>query len=209
MPNITAPALSFPTRSFPGAQAGAPSGISGELLVSELAGRYSTLVKSQKVFWTSAIITAPVIFSTAGQLGPMIWNRPGSGVDAHILYVSIGSPTTATSVAGAIGLSSNAQATVPTTATSITAWNAYTGGAASQMGGVFSTATVIVAPTPIFLPLLGVNTGAVTTGAISQSIAEVGGAVVVAPGGIGYVCTSATLTSGVFTIGMMWAELPV
>jgi hypothetical protein len=209
MPNITGPGLAFPTRSFPGAQAGAPTGIAGELLASEITGRYSTLVKSQKVFWTSAIITAPVIFSTAGQLGPMIWNRPGSGVDAHILFVSIGSPTTASGVAGAIGLSSNAQATVPTSATSITAWNAYTGGAQSQMGGVFSTATVIVAPTPIFLPLLGVNTGAITTGAISNSVVDIGGSVVVAPGGIGYVCASATLTSGVFTIGMMWAELPV
>jgi hypothetical protein len=206
--NITGPGLQFPIRSFPAAQAGEPTGINAELLMSQLASKYSTLVKSQKVFFTSASITAPVIFSTAAQLGPMVWNRPGSGVDAHILAVSVGAPGTASTVPGAIGLATNAQATVPTTATSITAWNSYTGGAQSQMGGVFSTATVIVAPTPIFWPLIGVNTGGITTGMISNSWVEVGGAVVVAPGGIGYVCGSATLSTTVVHIGMLWAELP-
>ncbi len=92
------------------------------------------------MFYTSAIITAPVIFSTAGQLGPMIWNRPGSGLDAHILAVGVGSPTTASSVAGAISYASNTQATVPTSATALVTMNAYSGGGVSGMGGVFSTA---------------------------------------------------------------------
>src|SRR6266851_3715587 len=102
MPNITGPSLSFPTKSFPVNQACAPAGAMGELSMSELLGKYATLVKSQKVFYTSAIITAPVIFSTAAQLGPMIWNKPGSTLDAHILAVGVGSPTTASNVAGAI-----------------------------------------------------------------------------------------------------------
>ena len=207
MPNITGPAFSFPSKAFPSASSGMPGGLLGELAVSEVVGRYGTLAKSGKVFFTSAIITAPVIFSTAAQLGPMIWNRPGSGYDAHILAVTVGSPTVATGVAGSLGLSSNAQATVPTTATAITAWNGYSNGGPSQMQA-YSTATVIVAPTPIFLPLLAVNTGAITTGVITQSWVDVGGAVVVGPGGIGYVCASATMTSGVFTIGLLWAELP-
>ena len=105
MPNITGPSLSFPSRSFPGQQAGAPSGVAGELLLSELLGKYSTLVKSGKVFYTSASVTAPVIFSTAAQLGPMLWNKPGSGIDAHIIGVAVGEPSTATTVAGSIGLS--------------------------------------------------------------------------------------------------------
>src|SRR5436190_245717 len=121
MPNITGPSLSFPSRSFPGQQAGAPSGVAGELLLSELLGKYSTLVKSGKVFYTSASVTAPVIFSTAAQLGPMLWNKPGSGIDAHII----------------------------------------------------------------------------------------GGLVVVGPGSVGYVCAGGTLTSGVFQLGLVWAELNV
>lgn len=209
MPNITAPTLTFPTRSFPGAQAGSPSGIVGEVLFSELVGKYATLVKSGKVFYTSAIITAPVIFSTAAQLGPMLWNRPGSSVDAHILAVSVGSPTTATTVAGAISYASNTQATVPTTATALTVMNAYAGGGVSAMGGVFSTATILVAPTNVPFPLIACNTGAITTGVLTSNYFDVGGMFQVAPGQVGYICGNATLTAGVFTIGLLWAELPV
>lgn len=209
MPNITAPTLTFPTRSFPGAQAGSPSGIVGEVVFSELVGKYATLVKSGKVFYTSAIITAPVIFSTAGQLGPMLWNRPGSSVDAHILAVSVGSPTTASTVAGAISYASNTQATVPTTATALTVMNAYAGGGVSAMGGVFSTATILVAPTNVPFPLCAVNTGAITTGALTTNYFDCGGMFQVAPGQVGYICGNATLTAGVFTIGLLWAELPV
>lgn len=208
MPNITGPTVAFPGAAFPTQQSGAPFGIAGELLVSELSGKYATLVKSKRVFYTSAIITAPVIFSTAAQLGPMIWNRPGSGVDAHILMVSVGSPTTASTVAGAISYASNIQATVPTTATALTVMNAYSSGGVSSMGGVFSTATILVAPTNVPFPLVAVNTGAITTGALTTNIVDVGGALQVAPGSIGYICGNATLTAGVFTIGILWAELP-
>lgn len=209
MPNITGPSYSTPAKSFPGAQSGVPTGVVGELNVSELLGKYATLVKLGKVFYTSAIITAPVIFSTAAQLGPMLWNKPGSGVDANILAVGVSSPTTASTVAGAISYASNVQATVPTTATALTVMNAYSGGGVSAMGGVFSTATILVAPTNVPFPLIAVNTGAITTGVLTQCFVDVGGMFTVAPGNIGYVCGNATLTAGVFTIGLLWAETPV
>lgn len=209
MPNLMGPSLSLPTRSNPGSQAGMPAGMMGELSISELLGKYATLTKLGKVFYTSAIITAPVIFSTAAQLGPMLWNRPGASVDAHILAVSVGSPTVASTVAGAISWASNTQPTVPTTATAITVMNAYAGGGVSAMGGVFSTATILVAPTNVPFPLVAVNTGAITTGVLTNNWIDIGGAFQVAPGTIGYVCGNATLTAGVFTIGLLWAELPV
>lgn len=208
MPNLQAPSFSFPTRSFPASQAGVPCGVVGELTISEVLGKYATLVKSQKVFYTSAIITAPVIFSTAAQLGPMLWNKPGSGLDAHILAVAVGNPTTASTGAGAVGYASANQATAPTTPTAITAVNAYAGGGPSQMGAVNSGGTVIVLPAPIFLPLVGVNTGAITTQALTASYVDVGGALIIGPGNVGYICGSTTLTAGVFTIGIVWAELP-
>ena len=209
MANLTGPAFTMPTRSFPVNQAGAGFGIGGELVVSELTGKYSHLVKQQKVFFTSAIITAPVIFSTAAQLGPMIWNKGGSAVDAHILAVCVGAPTTATSVQGAFGLSSNQQPAAPTTATAITAWNAYSGGVGTQMGAVNSTATVVIVPTPIFLPLTWANSAAVTVASVGGSgFVDVGGLMIIPPGNVGYVTVSATLTSGVYTLGLVWAELP-
>lgn len=210
MPNITGPALTFPTRSFPSQQAGSPVGVAGELTFSELLGKYSTLVKAQKVFYTSAIITAPVIFSTGGQLGPMLWNKPGSQLDGHILGVACSEPSTATTVPGALGIALTAQATQPTSPTTITGVNCYGGGSASQMAGVFSTATVlVVAPVPLFLPLIGVAGAAITVGnTITAGFVDLGGLIVVAPGTCGYVCASATLSSGVMTIGLLWAELP-
>jgi len=182
----------------------------GELSMSELLGKYATLAKSGKMFYTSAIITAPVIFSTAAQLGPMLWNKPGSNIDVHLLAVSVGSPTTASTVAGAIGWATNNAGAQPVTPTVITAVNAYAGGGTSALavGGVLSTATVLVLPVPIFFPLIAVNTGAITTGALTSNYVDVGGAFIVAPGNVGYVCASATLTAGVFTIGILWAELP-
>lgn len=208
MPNITAPTLAFPSKAFPAQQAGAPAGIIGELLFSEILPKYATLAKSAKVFYTSAATTAPVIFSTAAQAGPVLWNKPGSGIDAHILALCVASPTTAATVAGAIGWASNAQTTAPTSPTPIIAVNAYAGGGTSQLGSISAAATVLVLPLPIFLPLIAVNTGAVSVNGVSQNWLDIGGAVVVGPGTVGYVCGSATLSTMVVHIGVVWAELP-
>ncbi len=209
MPNITAPALSFPSKAFPAQQAGAPSGIVGELLFSEVMGKYATLAKSQKVYYTSAAITAPVGFATSGtQLGPMLWNKPGSGIDAHLLAICVASPTTASTVAGAIGWASNAHTTAPTSPTAITAVNAYAGGGPSQLGAVNSAGVLLILPVPIFLPLIAVDTGAISVNGVAANWLDVGGAVIVGPGTIGYVCGSATLSTLVVQIGIVWAELP-
>lgn len=208
MPPVTGAPLALPTRSFPGATTGVPTGVVGELIMSEVLGKYATLVKSGRVFYASAIITAPVIFSTAAQLGPMVWNRPGSGLDAHILAVSVGSPTTASTVAGAISYASQTQPTQPSTGTVLVPVNAYAGGGASQMVAL-STATILVLPANLPFPLVAVNTGAITTGALTNNYIDVGGAFIVGPGNVGYICGNATLTAGVFTIGVLWAELPV
>ena len=211
MPNVTGPALSFPARSFPVQQAGAPVGVVGELGFSALLGRYSTLVKSQKVFYTTAIITAPVIYTSASQISPVLWNKPASGIDAYLLGFSVGSPTTASGVAGSWGWIQNVQATQPTaTITNLPVQNAYAGGGPSQLAGVMTTTGAVgILPTPIFVPLIGVNTGAITTQVIGGGYVDVGGMFIIGPGNMGCATVSATLTSGVFTVGLLWAELPV
>ena len=218
MPNLTGPALSLPFRAFPGNQAGAPSGIVGELSLSSFVGRYGTLVKSQKVFYTSVIITTPVVFTTAGQLGPLIWNKPGSGLDAHILALTVGQPTATSVVSGAIGYASAVQATQPTlggTSGPIVAANAYAGGGPSQMAAILSgstgnVVTVNVLPAPIFWPVVSFTGLAAVTAALStgNTFIDVGGSLIIGPGNVGYVTVSATLTSAVLLLGVMWAELP-
>jgi len=209
MPNITAPTLAFPSKAFPAQQAGAPAGLIGEMLFSEVVGKYSTLCKSQKVFYTSAIITAPASFLTATQLGPMLWNKPGSGLDAHILAIGVSSPTTASTVAGAIGYASNNQATAPTSPSAIVAVNGYAGGGASQMGAVNAGGVVIILPVPIFMPLIAINTAATSVTAVSTNWLDIGGALIIAPGNVGYICGSAVLTTLVLHVAIIWAELPV
>ncbi len=208
MPNITAPALSFPSRSFPAQQAGAPSGVVGEMLYTEVMGRYATLAKSQKLFYASAAITAPVIYSTAIQAGPMIWNRPASGLDAHILALVVGQATTAYTVAGSIGWGANVQPTAPTSPTALASVNCYAGGGVSGMGAVNTVGTVLILPVPTFLPLIAVSTAAISVSIPSATWLDVGGSVIVGPGTVGYICGSATLSTGIATIGIVWAELP-
>ncbi len=102
MPNITAPALTFPTKSFPGAQAGVPAGVLGELVFSEILPKYATLAKAQKMYYASiTYATAPASFLTAAQFGPVLWNSSGSNIDAYLLAVGISNLTTANTGGGA------------------------------------------------------------------------------------------------------------
>ena len=210
MPNITAPPLSFPSKAFPAQQAGAPTGVVGDLLFSEVMPRYATLVKQQKVFYTSAVITSMTSFVTAANTGPQLWNKPGSGIDAHILAICCANATTAAaaSACGAIGWASNAQTTAPVSPTPIAAVNAYAGGGPSSLGAVSSAGTVSILPVPIFLPLIALNQAAVSINLATPNWLDLGGALIVGPGTVGYVCGSAVLTTLVIHVGIVWAELP-
>lgn len=204
--------LSFPSKGQLGNQnsVGVPSGLVGELLFSEVLGKYSTLVKAGKVFSAYALVTAPVIFSTAaGTGGPLIWNKPGSSVDAHILAASFGALSTAATAAGAVGLTGNGgQIVAPTTTTAIDGiQNMLVGGASTQMGGVFRIGTVTNAGAGFF-PLIAVGTAAITAVEIETSLVDIGGAFIIQPGTWGSLAGNVTLTAGVMALGLLWAELP-
>src|SRR3954468_12104711 len=75
----------------------------GEQVVSELQGRYHEQAARGNIFMAQAIVTAPVIYSTAaGTGGPLLWNGT-STVKASILAVGWGVSTVST-VGAAIGL---------------------------------------------------------------------------------------------------------
>lgn len=206
MPNITAPALSIPSKALPGTQAVA-SGVLGELVYSQVMAKYATLVKTGKVQTAYATVTAPVIYSTAaGTGGPIIWSKPGSGIDGHILAVGL-SVSVASAVAGAIGLTGNVGQTSLSAGTAIDAsGNAYVGGPASAMGLVARVATP-TNPGNFFLPLFNVGTAATSAQFITTFI-DVGGAVVCSPGGWVSIAGSASLTTLQVAVCMIWAELP-
>lgn len=201
-------ALNLSQKTAAGNPVGTPSAFFGELAVSELLAKYSVLCKSNSLFSAYATLTAPVIFSTAaGTGGPLLWNKPNSGIDAHILAVGF-STSVVTTVAGGIGLTGNSgQTTSPTTTTAIDASGPmYLGGASSQLGGVFRLGTVTNAGN-IFMPLAQFHTGALTVDTTAITWMDVAGAMIIPPGGWGSVAGTATLSTLQIQVGVIWAEL--
>ena len=109
-----------------------------------------------------AIVTAPVIYTTAaGTGGPLLWNPPTSEVNAVILGVSFGI-TVVTTVAAALGLTGNSGQTVaPSSTTAIDGRaNLKIGGAAGACTP-YRVGTVAVAGA-FLLPFAHLHTGALT-----------------------------------------------
>src|SRR6185369_5697280 len=97
----------------------ARSGKSGETIVSRLHGRYYEQASRGNVFMAQAIVTAPVIYTTAaGTGGPLLWNG-STTVKAALLAVGWG-VTTVTTVAAAFGITGGGgQPSAPTSTTAI------------------------------------------------------------------------------------------
>lgn len=213
MPNLTAPPLTYPVKSFPtgaGLTSSVPSGIAGELLTSGLLPGLSHLVKSGRVHTAYAKLTTPAVFSTAGGAGlggPLLWNPPLSGVDAHLLAVSAVTVTAATSSVGGLGWSSGVLATAPTSTTAIDAQgNALIGGPASALSAYqIGTVTTVASS---FMPLIQVDTGALGVQNMTPAWIPLDGAFAITPGTWGAVTGSVLFTTLVIYVGLMWAELP-
>ena len=209
MPQIQAPAVAVPNKAFPGNITGVGSGVAGELVVSELMGRYATLVKTGRVQTAYALMTAPVIYSTAAATGgPLIWNKPGSGLDAHLLAVAFSS-SVVTTVAGGLGITgASGQNAAPSTATAIDAsGNALVGGPSSGMGGVYRLGTVANAG-GFFVPFAEFHTGALTVDTFGLTWVPLDGMFLCPPGGWISVAGTATLTTLQVAVALVWAELP-
>lgn len=181
----------------------------GGLLVSELNGKYAGLSKAGRLFFAQAIVTAPVIYSTAaGTGGPLLWNPPGSGVNAQLIAASIG-VTTVSTVAAAIGITGGTgQNVVPTSTTAIDgSGNCFFGGAAAKVSS-FRVGTVATAGA-FLIPFGQLHTGALTVDNTGVEWLDLWGAITFGPGSWASVAASATATTTVATIGLIWAENPV
>lgn len=185
------------------------AGRMGDLIVSELQGRYYEQASRGNLFHAGAIVTAPVIYTTAaGTGGPLIWNPPTSGKNVSVLAVTC-ALTVVTTVAAALGLTGNgSQPSAPTSTTAADSRsNALIGGAAS-VSTPYRVGTVAVAG-GFFLPLLGLHTGALTVDNMGLGWIDVGGAIVCPPGAWVSLAASATATTTVAQLGMLYAEVPI
>lgn len=197
-----------PVSSADGAAPAIRQGRAGEVVVSELNARYYEQAVRGNLFMAYAIVTAPVIWSTAaGTGGPLLWNGT-SNRNAVILAVGVAT-TIVPTVAAAIGLTGNTgQTAAPGSVTAID------GRSNGLIGGAASACTPYRVGTPtvaggFFFPLAQLHTGALTVDNTCMSWIDVGGAVVVPPNGWCSIAASATATTTVGQFGLMWAEVPV
>lgn len=197
-----------PVTASDGAAPAFRQGRSGEAVVSDLNGRYYEHAVRGNLFMAHAIVTAPVIYTTAaGTGGPLLWNGT-SNKNAVILAVGIGI-TVVTTVAAAIGLTGNTgQTSAPGSTTAI---DSRTSG---LIGGAASACTPYRIGTPtnaggFFFPLSHLHTGALTVDNVGMGWIDIGGAIVVPPNAWVSIAASATASTTVAQFGLMWAEVPV
>jgi hypothetical protein len=174
---------------------------------------YYDLASRRQVFSAYAAVTAPVIYSTAaGTGGPLLWNGSAQGganqVNAVILGVSCALSVVST-VAAALGITgNNGQTVAPSTTTAITtSGNLWVGGAASKC-----TTYNVGTPTNagnFFVPLIQLGTGALTVDDVQNAFIDLGGCIVVPPNAWISIAASATATTTVAALGLIWAEVPI
>jgi hypothetical protein len=184
-------------------------GKSAEQVVTELHGRYYEQAYRGNLYIAQAIVTAPVIYTaSAGTGGPLIWNPPTSGVNVALLAVSIGI-TVVSTVAAALGITGNVGQTVaPTSTTAIDGNTNAIIGTATPKSRAYRVGTVVNNGT-FLLPVADLHTGALTTDTGSTRWVDLGGVVVIPPGGWGGIAASATATTTVAQIGLVYEEVPV
>ena len=179
-----------------------------------LGGSYYSWSKQGRVFSALALVTAPVIYTTAaGTGGPLLWNSSainGSmAVNIVILSVGIGI-TTAASAASVLGITGAAgQSAAPGSTTAIDAMaNLNVGAGFKSNINVYRVGTVTKAGT-FFQPTHTLDTGAITTINALPAWVDIGGAIIVPPGSWASISAAATATAAVCKIGVVWAEIPL
>lgn len=167
---------------------------------------YGEASLNERVFMARAIVTAPVIFSTAaGTGGPLLWNGTSDKI-ARILKVGF-AVTTASTVAGALGLTgATGQTAAPasTTAADTTA--------NLSLGAPASSCTPYRVGTPTnagtwFLPFGQITTGALTVSRDSINWIDINRLITVPPGCWVSLAGSATLSTAVIQCALVWEEI--
>lgn len=187
-------------------------GYDTDQIISQLHGRYYEQAANGNLFMAHAIVTAPVIFSTAaGTGGPLLWNG-STTVNAVLLAVGIGVSTVST-VGAALGITGNSgQAAAPGTATAIDSRSN------CKIGAVAGLCTPYRIGTPtnaggaaggFFLPFAHLHTGALTVDNVGIAWFDIGGAIIVPPGAWASIAASATASTTVASISLLYEEVPI
>ena len=184
------------------------AGVTGETVCTDAHGPMYEGSRLGQIYMARAVVTAPVIFTTAaGTGGPLIWNG-STNRNVSILRVGWGI-TVVTTVAAAIGLTGNTGQTAAPTAT--TAIDSY---ANMLLGGASGGATAYRVGTPTaagawFFPIGDLNTGALTTTPGVQHWVNIDGAITCPPNSWVSFTASATASTTVIQVSIVYEELPI
>lgn len=179
---------------------------SGAQVITSLHGAYYEQANRGNLFTAHAIVTAPVIYTTAaGTGGPLLYN--GSSDRKAVILAAGWGVSTVSTVAAIIGLTGG-PTTAPSATTAIdSVKNCYLGGSAPSMS-LYRVGTVSAAG-GFFTPLGDLHTGALTTEPGGMHWVETKGMFIVPPGYFISFAASATASTTVGNFGLIWEEVPL
>lgn len=157
------------------------------------------------VYAARGTVTSLAAYTATALNGPLLYNPVATrGVDAYVLAMSW-AVTTAAAAAGSIGICCGSS-TAPTSTGSISLSGNLTPGGPNPQCSIFASGTVGTAATA-YLPLGQVHTGALTVDTTDDNTVHLGGLIHLVPGTFAAAAASATLTTGVLDIGIVWVEI--
>ena len=179
----------------------------GALVTAPVHGKYTETALRHRMFFSYCAARATSIPATA-QIGNIIWNPPGSGVNLAMgpwtCQIQV---TSATTLGITFGYSVQPIQPTTTTVADASGCTFLTGSMVGQ-ARAFAIATIVTAPTPVMN--LFHNTAAINTVGIDQVHGDFEGLFIIPPGYIG--CLSA-ITAAVAAVGMTstltWEEVPI
>ena len=209
------------TKNTPGSTVNAIAGENGDMVVSQLHGKYYNANAAGKLYYASnaAAGAAFTIFSNTSFVGLALFNPAGSGKKLEIVRASMGMAANAATAASAWGYcwQTGVGASLVGTAAPISGSTAITATRGSGICGVAGQGdSVVTALSAVTLSAalawgrnanFGTGTGAITTAWGVMLYEDLEGTIIVPPGTL-FALTSAIL-SGVTGVGsLIWAELP-
>ena len=181
----------------------------GIFFMKPSGGKYAEAALAGRMCFSYCAARATSVPATA-QIGNIVWNPPGSGVNLVFGPWSAQIEVTSATTLG-VTFGYTAQAITPT---SITASNAYgstllnAGSPGNCIAKAYAIATLLVAPTPVMN--LFHNTAAINTVGVDQVHGDFEGLFVCAPGyAVALSAITAAVTAAGMTSTLTWEEVAI
>ncbi len=182
---------------------------SGKLITQNSGGKYREATLDGRMCFSYCAARATSVPATA-QIGNIVWNPPGSGVNLVFGPWSAQIQVTSATTLG-ITFGYSAQAITPTTTTVSDSYGSTllnAGSPGNCLAKAYAIATILVAPTPVMN--LFHNTAAINTVGVEQIGGDLEGLFVLAEG---YVVALSAITAAVAAAGMTstltWEEVAI